>query len=163
MKKILFLCSLIMLFILSGCNLDDQVNELESYDIEVTNFESFFNVSYRVIPGESDLLEVKIIPKEAYIEVSGKVYISVYTNYIFDGVAIKDVFEFDVDLKNELVAIDKALTLGERHQVFSLTIDDAYGNLTVDKKIDIVKKTYEKPFEIHILDIENMYENLRIY
>ncbi len=163
MRRLIFLCSLLMLFMMSGCHQTEGLDDLKTYEIEVSNFESFFNIAYRVIPGESSVLEVKISPKGAYEDVNGKVYVSVYTNYIFDGSSVKDSFKFEFDLKNELVTIDKSLALGERHQVSTLTIDDVYGSIKIDKEVNIVHKTYEKPFDSHPLEIDNMYENLRIY
>ncbi|MFA5471451.1 MAG: hypothetical protein WC219_05330 [Acholeplasmataceae bacterium] len=163
MRKIVVLMMMFLFIVLSGCEDEEITPDLINYDLEVESFESFFNIAYRIIPGDVNEIEIKISTKEDYQMIDVDVEISIYYEYVYDENIIKDRHQVDINISETTYTYEKALEVGSNHQLVGLTVDDVDGYIKFSEDITIESKSYEAPYVVDDIDVPDMQENLSVY
>lgn len=163
MKRICLLWILFVFLLMSGCEEDIETPELLNYDIEVENFESFFNLAYRIDSREEHIIDLDITTKQAYPMIDVDVKISIYYGYIYDQMYIQDIYNIDMNLTEAHHEFQKTLALGINHQITDIVVQEASGYIKYHEDISIDTKSYEIPYEMTHLGIEDMQQNLLVY
>src|SRR5690554_7374352 len=98
MRKIVVLMMMFLFIVLSGCEDEEITSDLINYDLEVESFESFFNIAYRIIPGDVNEIELTISTKQDYQMIDVDVKLSIYYEYVYDENIIKDRYQVDFNI-----------------------------------------------------------------